>query len=65
MSWAGRDRALPPEMIPQNLFDRLFGVRDQSWVGRKKSVLDAVREDLRGSAAGARPGAIAIGSTST
>ena len=33
-------------MIPQNLFDRLFGVRDQSWVGRKKSVLDAVREDL-------------------
>ena len=32
MSWAGYDRALPPEMIPQNLFDRLFGVRDQSWV---------------------------------
>ncbi len=25
MSWAGYDRALPPEMIPQNLFDRLFG----------------------------------------
>jgi len=46
LSWAGYDRALPPEMIPQNLFDRLFGVRDQSWVGRKKSVLDAVREDL-------------------
>jgi hypothetical protein len=46
MSWAGYDRALPPEMIPHNLFDRLFGVRDQSWVGRKKSVLDAVREDL-------------------
>jgi hypothetical protein len=46
LSWAGADRALPPEMIPQNLFDRLFGVRDQSWVGRKKSVLDAVREDL-------------------
>ena len=23
MSWAGYDRALPPEMIPQNLFDRL------------------------------------------
>ena len=38
--------SLPPEMIPQNLFDRLFGVRDQGWVGRKKSVLDAVREDL-------------------
>src|SRR5207244_5097385 len=46
LSWAGSDRALPPEMIPQNLFDRLFGVRDQRWVGRKKSVLDAVREDL-------------------
>src|SRR5258708_37142449 len=48
LSWAGYDRALPPEMIPQNLFDRLFGVRDQSWVGRKKSVLDAVREDVSG-----------------
>ena len=46
LSWAGADRALPPEMIPHNLFDRLFGVRDQSWIGRKKSVLDAVREDL-------------------
>jgi len=46
LSWAAADRALPPEMIPHNLFDRLFGVRDQSWVGRKKSVLDAVREDL-------------------
>jgi hypothetical protein len=46
LSWAGYDRALPPEMIPHNLFDRLFGVRDQSWVSRKKSVLDAVREDL-------------------
>jgi hypothetical protein len=46
MSWAGPDRALPPEMIPQNLFDRLFGVRDETWVDRKKSVLDAVRDDL-------------------
>lgn len=46
LSWAGYDRALPPEMIPHNLFDRLFGVRDQRWVARKKSVLDAVREDL-------------------
>ena len=46
LSWAGADRALPPEMIPHNLFDRLFGVRDQGWVSRKKSVLDAVREDL-------------------
>jgi uncharacterized protein DUF1552 len=48
LSWAGADRALPPEMIPHNLFDRLFGVRDQSWIDRKKSVLDAVREDLAG-----------------
>ena len=46
MSWAGYDRALPPEMIPQNLFDRLFGVKDESWIGRKKSVLDAVQQDL-------------------
>ena len=46
LSWAGADRALPPEMIPRNLFDRLFGVRDRRWVDRKQSVLDAVREDL-------------------
>jgi Protein of unknown function (DUF1552) len=46
MSWAGYERALPPEMIPHNLFDRLFGVRNQSWVGRKKSVLDLVQEDV-------------------
>jgi len=46
LSWAGADRALPPEMIPHNLFDRLFGVRDERWVSRKKSVLDAVRDDL-------------------
>ena len=46
MSWAGYDRALPPEMIPHKLFDRLFGVRDEGWVNRKKSVLDAVRDDL-------------------
>jgi len=46
MSWAGYDRALPPEMIPQNLFDRLFGIKDQSWVGRKKSVLDLVQAEV-------------------
>ncbi len=45
MSWAGYDRALPPEMLPHKLFDRLFGARDQGWVNRKRSVLDAVRED--------------------
>lgn len=46
MSWAGRDRPLPPEMIPHRLFDRLFGIKDEKWIGRKKSVLDAVRQDV-------------------
>ncbi len=46
MSWAGFERALPPEMIPQNLFARLFGVKNQEWVARKKSVLDLVSEDV-------------------
>ncbi|HWC00481.1 MAG TPA: DUF1552 domain-containing protein [Bryobacteraceae bacterium] len=48
MSWSGHDRALPPEMIPHKLFDRIFGVKDQSWVDRKKSILDAVQEDAAG-----------------
>lgn len=46
MSWAGYERALPPEMIPHNLFDRLFGVKNQSWVNRKKSILDLVSSDM-------------------
>jgi hypothetical protein len=45
MSWAERDRPLPPEMIPHRLFDRLFGGKDIGWIERKKSVLDRVRED--------------------
>lgn len=45
MSWAGPDRALPPEMIPAKLFDRLFGMRDSQWISRKRSILDAVRDD--------------------
>jgi hypothetical protein len=45
MSWAARDRPLPTEMIPHRLFDRLFGGKDLSWISRKKSVLDRVRED--------------------
>ena len=45
MSWAGNDRALPPEMLPHRLFDRLFGARDAGWISRKKSVLDAVQDD--------------------
>ena len=45
LSWAGYDRALPPEMIPHKLFDRVFGARDLAWVNRKKSILDTVAED--------------------
>ena len=45
MSWAGYDRALPPEMLPGRLFDRLFGRREEGWVSRKRSILDLVRED--------------------
>jgi hypothetical protein len=46
MSWAGYERALPPELVPQNLFDRIFGTKPQDWLDRKKSVLDAVRDDF-------------------
>lgn len=45
MSWAGYERALPPEMIPHNLFDRVFGARDLGWINRKKSILDTVRAE--------------------
>jgi hypothetical protein len=45
MSWAGYERALPPEMIPHRLFDRLFGQREEGWVNRKKSILDTIRQD--------------------
>jgi len=45
MSWAGYERALPPEMIPHRLFDRLFGEREEGWVNRKKSILDTIRQD--------------------
>ena len=47
LSWAGRDRPLPPEMIPQRLFDRLFGTKDEDWIQQKKSVLDAVQDDAQ------------------
>ena len=43
MSWAGYERALPPEMIPHRLFDRLFGEREEGWVNRKRSILDAIQ----------------------
>src|SRR3954471_2953142 len=45
MSWAGYERALPPEMIPHRLFDRLFGAREEGWVNRKRSVLDTISRD--------------------
>ncbi len=43
MSWVGRDRPLPPEMIPHRLFERLFAHKDAALIEREKSVLDAVR----------------------
>ena len=43
LSWADRDRPLPPEMVPHRLFDRLFGGREQGWINREKSILDSVR----------------------
>jgi hypothetical protein len=45
MSWAGRDRPLPPEMLPHRLFDRLFGKLEDGWVNRKRSILDTVQND--------------------
>jgi hypothetical protein len=45
MTWAGYDRALPPEMLPDRLFDRLFGRREEGWINRKRSILDVVSED--------------------
>ena len=47
MSWSAKNRALPPEVIPQKLFDRLFGTLDEDWTKRRRSVLDAVREQAR------------------
>jgi len=47
MSWAGYERALPPQLVPHNLFSRIFGTKEPAWVKRKQSVLDAVRDDFR------------------
>ena len=41
-------------MIPHKLFDRLFGKRDEGWVARKQSVLDAVQDDAKALAIRAR-----------
>ena len=45
MSWAGYDRPLPPQMLPNKLFDFLFGEHEQGWIDRKRSILDTVRQD--------------------
>lgn len=47
MSWSAKDRALPPEVIPQKLFDRLFGTLDKGWTNRKRSILDSVQGQAR------------------
>ena len=47
MSWAAKDRPLPPELVPHRLFDRLFGARDYGWIDRKASILDAVSQQAR------------------
>jgi hypothetical protein len=52
MTWAGYERALPPELIPHNLFDRVFGAKEEGWINRKRSVLDTVRDDFDDLASG-------------
>jgi hypothetical protein len=47
LSWTDRDRPLPPEMLPHQLFDRLFGVKEPTWVDRQRSILDAVQEEAK------------------
>ncbi len=45
MSWSSYERALPPEMLPDRLFDRLFGRREEGWINRQRSILDFVQEE--------------------
>ena len=45
MTWAAADRPLPCEEIPHKLFNRLFGVHEEGWAKRKRSILDTVREE--------------------
>jgi hypothetical protein len=47
LSWADRDRPLPPEMLPHRLFDRLFGRHHPSWLNRQQSILDTVLDEAR------------------
>jgi hypothetical protein len=45
LSWADRDRPLPPEHLPHRLFDRIFGRRPEGWTNRQKSILDVIRDE--------------------
>ena len=45
MSWAGYDRALPPEMIPAPPVRPPVRRAEEGWVNRKRSILDAVQQD--------------------
>ncbi|HZO56614.1 MAG TPA: DUF1552 domain-containing protein, partial [Bryobacteraceae bacterium] len=45
MTWAAADRPLPCEEIPHKMFNRLFGVHEEGWAKRKRSILDTVREE--------------------
>ncbi|MDX2023089.1 MAG: DUF1552 domain-containing protein [Deltaproteobacteria bacterium] len=47
MSWAAANRPLAPEMLPNRLFDRLFGQKELGWMQRQKSILDALTEDAK------------------
>ena len=60
MSWAGRDRPLPPEMIPHRLFDRLFG--SQGAILDRAEEEHSRRGDGRSEVAEERPWAAAISS---
>ncbi len=45
MTWSAADRPVPPEELPHKLFDRIFGVHEEAWINRKRSILDTVRGD--------------------
>jgi hypothetical protein len=46
MCYLGAGQPVPPETSPQKAFDRLFGPSSKDRTDRRKSVLDAVDEDL-------------------
>ena len=47
LSWADRDRPLPPEHFPHRLFDRIFGRHGQGWINRQRSILDLIQEEAK------------------